>query len=93
MEKTRYVFTYLEKKYWVVTWSFKKETNIESEENRDRPKVAERQTEGDSIKMKGNLLTTQQVGTKKANVKMEMQRCVLAPGHYTCGESHGQEMW
>lgn len=93
MEKTRYVSTYLEKKYGVVTQSFKKEINIDSKEKRDRPKVAERQAEGDSIKMKGNLLTTQQVETQVANVKMEMQRSGLAFGLCTCGESHGQEMW
>lgn len=43
--------------------------------------------------MKGNLLTTQQVETQVANVKMEMQRSGLAFGLCTCGESHGQEMW
>lgn len=43
--------------------------------------------------MKGNLLTTQQVETQVANVKMEMQRCGLAFGLCTCGEGHGQETW
>lgn len=46
-----------------MTPSLKKDTDIKSEKKRDRNKEAERQTEGDSIKMKGNLLITLEVET------------------------------
>lgn len=58
----------------------KKETIVDSEKKRDRQKQAERPGEGDSIKMKSNLLTILQVESEKAKVKDEMQRCDWAAG-------------